>query len=252
MDLAIAKAREPGVGVVTVMNAGHMGMAAYHAMRALPHDMVGVSMTATGPRVLPTFGAEPRMGTNPIAVAAPAGEEQDFVFDMATSVVPVNKVRNTRRMGTLLPPGHIGGPDGAPIMEPSLAPEVFQLLPLGGTREQGSHKGYGLASMVEIMSSLLSGAGFATRLPRSHYRLCVAAYNIDAFTDVAGFKQNMDDYIRDLRSTPPAPGHDRVMVAGQPEWEMLAERTAHGIPLHKEVVDWFRGACAELGVDCAI
>jgi LDH2 family malate/lactate/ureidoglycolate dehydrogenase len=192
------------------------------------------------------------LGTNPIAVAAPAGEEQDFVFDMATSVVPVNKIRNSQRMGTLLPPGHIADATGTPIMEPMLAPENFRLLPLGGTREQGSHKGYGLASVAEIMCSLLSGAGFATRLPRSHYRHFLAAYNIDAFTDVAGFKQNMDEYIRDLKATPPAPGHARVMVPGQPEWEMLAERSEMGIPLHKEVVNWFRGACAKMGVDSAI
>lgn len=252
MDMAIAKARETGVGMVTVMNAGHLGMAAYHAMRALPHDMVGLCMTAAGAQVLPTFGAEPRLGTNPIAIAAPAEEEPDFVFDMATSVVPVNKVRNARRMRTLLPPAHIADGAGTPIMEPTMAPENFRLLPLGGTREQGSHKGYGLASVVEIMCSVLSGAGFATRLPRSHYRHFLGAYNIDAFTDVATFKHNMDEYIRELKSTPPAPGHDRVMVPGQPEWEMLAARSEKGIPLHKEVVEWFRGVCAEMGVHCAI
>ena len=252
MEIAIAKARETGVGVVTVHNAGHLGMAAYHAMLALPHDMVGVCMTAAGARMAPTFGREARLGTNPIAVAAPAGEEPAFVLDMATSVVPVNKLRNAYRMGNVLPPGHITDAEGRPIMEPVTAPAEYLLLPLGSTREQGSHKGYGLASVVELLCSIMSGAGFATSLPRTHYRHFVAAYDIDAFSDVGEFKRNMDDFIRDLKSTPPAAGQERVMVAGQPEWEMLEERTAKGIPLHKEVVAWFRSTCAEFGVECDI
>ena len=252
MDIAITKARDTGVGVVTVTNAGHVGMAAYHAMLALPHDMVGVCMTATGPQVLPTFGREPRLGTNPIAMAAPAGEEPAFVFDMATSVVPINKVRNARRMGSLLPPGLIGDDEGRPIMEPVEAPENFVVLPLGSTRELGSHKGYGLAGVVEIMCSLMAGAQFGMRLPRWSFRHFLAAYDIAAFSDVGEFKQTMDEFIRELKATPPAAGQERVMVAGQPEWEMLADRSVNGIPLHRDVVDWFRGTCAELGVACEI
>jgi LDH2 family malate/lactate/ureidoglycolate dehydrogenase len=252
MEMAVAKARETGVGVVTMSNAGHLGMAAYHAMLALPHDMVGMCMTATGPQVVPTFGREPRLGTNPIAFAAPAGEEQDFVFDMATSIVPINKVRNARRMGHPVPPGHIASPDGTPIMEETLAPEDFLVMPLGSTRELGSHKGYGLASVVEIMCSMLAGANFGNRLPRHAFRHFVVAYNIEAFTDVGEFKHTMDEFIRDLKSTPPAAGQERVMVAGQPEWEALADRKANGIPLHHEVVEWFRGMCAEHEVRCEI
>jgi LDH2 family malate/lactate/ureidoglycolate dehydrogenase len=252
MRLAIEKARETGVGVVTMSNAGHLGMAAYHAMLALPHDMVGMCMTATGPQVLPTFGREPRMGTNPIAYAAPAGEEQDFVFDMATSVVPVNKVRNARRMGNLLPPGIVAADDGTPVMEPVPVPDPFKLLPLGSTRESGSHKGYGLASVVEVMCSMLAGAGFGLRHPRANYRHMVAAYNIDSFSDVALFKQTMDEWIRELQATPPAAGQERVLVPGQPEFEMRADREVNGIPLHHEVVSWFRTTCAEFGVPCDV
>ena len=252
MEIAITKARETGVGAVTVFNAGHLGMAAYHAMLALPHDMVGMCMTAAGPSVVPTFGGEPRLGTNPIAVAAPAGREPAFVFDMATSVAPINKIRNAHRMGVPLPPGHIADVQGTPIMEPVDVPDEYLVLPLGSTRELGSHKGYGLASVVEILCSVMAGAGFGMRLPRGHFRHFVAAYDIDAFSDVAEFKRNMDDFLSELKATPPAPGHDRVLVAGQPEWEMLEERTARGIPLHHEVVAWFRDTCAELGVPCDI
>ena len=252
MEIAIAKARDTGVGVVTVTNAGHLGMAAYHAMLALPHDMVGMCMTATGAQVLPTFGREPRLGTNPIAIAAPAGKEPAWVLDMATSVVPINKLRNAHRMGTVLPPGQIADADGNPLMEPVVAPADYLVLPLGGTREQGSHKGYGLAAAVEILCSILAGAQFGLRLPRHSFRHYLAAYDISAFSDVAQFKETMDDFIGQLKATPPAPGHDRVMVAGQPEWEALEDRTANGIPLHEEVVAWFRNTCAEFSVPCDV
>jgi L-2-hydroxycarboxylate dehydrogenase (NAD+) len=252
MGIAVAKARDTGVGVVTVTNSGHLGMAAYHAMLALPHDMIGVCMTAAGASVLPTFGREPKLGTNPIAIAAPAGEEQPWVFDMATSIVPVNKLHNAHRMGSMLPPGHIADAEGTPIMESVLAPETFNLLPLGSTREQGSHKGYGLASAVEVLCSIMSGARWATQLPRWSFRHYLAAYDVSAFGDINEFKSNMDEWLRELKATPTAPGHDRVLVAGQPEHEMFIDRTANGIPLHHEVVDWFRSTCAEFGVACAI
>ena len=252
MEIAIEKARSTGIGVVTMFNGGHVGMAAYHAMLALPHDMIGVCMTATGPDVAPTFGRAPRLGTNPIAIAAPTREERPWVFDMATSVVPVNKVRNARRMGTLLPPGTIAAEDGTPVMEPAPVPDDYILLPLGTNRDSGSHKGYGLAVAVDIMCSVLSGTDYGMQAGRQNYRHYVAAYNIDAFSDVGEFKARMDDFIRELKATPPATGHDRVMVAGDPEWDALEERSVKGIPLHREVVEWFRGVCAEFDVECEV
>lgn len=252
MEIAMRKARNCGVGVVTMFNGGHVGMAAYHAMLALPRDMIGVCMTATGPDVLPTFGRIPRLGTNPVAIAAPALEEPAWVFDMATSVIPVNKARNARRMGALLPPGVIGAPDGTPIMEPSPVPDDFNLLPLGTGRESGSHKGYGLAMAVDILCSVLAGSDYGVRAGRQNYRHYVAAYDIDAFSDVAEFKARMDDFIRDLRATPPAEGQERVLVAGDPEWAALADRSERGVPLHREVAAWLRAACAESGVACEI
>ena len=131
-------------------------------------------------------------------------------------------------------------------MEPVLAPDDFQLLPLGTDRGSGSHKGYGLAVAVDILCSVLAGADFGIRAGRLHFRHYVAAYDIDAFSDVGDFKARMDDFIQELKATPPAAGHDRVLVAGQPEWEALDERSVRGIPLHRDVVDWFQGVCAEL------
>jgi L-2-hydroxycarboxylate dehydrogenase (NAD+) len=253
MEIAIAKAKRTGIGVVTMGRAGHVGMAAYHAMMALPHNMIGICLSGTPPQVLPTFGAEPRLGTNPIAVAVPTKNEDPFVLDIATSVVAINKFRIAKRLGATIPGGMLADMEGTPIMEAGLVPGEFLGLPMGALRELGSHKGYGLACVVEVLSTVLGGFGFAARNTRSapggfaHY---VAAYDIDAFTDVPEFKQTMDDFLQTLKATRPAPGHERVLVPGQLEAEATAERTTSGIPLHKEVVEWFRGTCAELSITC--
>ena len=253
MDIAIAKAKQTGVGIVTMGRAGHVGMAAYHAMLALPHDMVGICLSGTPPQVLPTFGAEPRLGTNPIAVAVPTNEESPFVLDIATSVVAINKFRIAKRLGATIPGGMLADMEGTPIMEAGLVPDEFLGLPTGALRELGSHKGYGLACVVEILTTVLGGFGFAARNTRqspggfAHY---VAAYDIDAFTSVPEFKQTMDDFLQTLKTTKPAPGHERVLVPGQIEAEATEDRISQGIPLHKEVVEWFRGTCAELGLHC--
>jgi LDH2 family malate/lactate/ureidoglycolate dehydrogenase len=153
-------------------------------------------------------------------------------------------------------PGWIAEPDGTPIMETRPVPPgvmyglgAYNLLPLGGTREQGSHKGYGLGLFVEVLATLLAGAvpnmvEDTSPLGRHHF----AAYNIAAFDDVDHFKDTMDTMLQTLQETPPAPGHERVLYPGLPEAESIAERRANGIPLHLEVIDWFNRACDELGV----
>ena len=248
MEIAIQKAQQTGIGMVTIHNGTHLGMASYHAMMALQYDMIGVCMSSTPPRVLPTFGREPRLGTNPIAIAAPAKEEPPFVLDMATSAVALNKITIARRLGVDLEGGWIADQDGTPIMKPGAAPETFLGLPLGSTRELGSHKGYGLGCMVDILCGMLSGGGFAMATDRSHFKHMVAAYKIDAFTPVDQFKEAMDDFLRTLKDTPPAPGHQRVLYAGLPEDEAEQERRANGIPLHQDVIQWFQTICTELDV----
>ena len=181
MDLAIQKAKAVGVGMVTIGNARHLGMASYHSMLALKHDMIGVCMTSCPPSVLPTFGAEARLGSNPIAIAVPAKNEPPFVFDAATSSVAVNKVRIARQLGVKMEPGWIADLDGNPIMEEADPPETFNLLPLGGTRELGSHKGYGLSCVVDILAGALTGFGYGAVPGRSNFGHYVAAYSIDAF-----------------------------------------------------------------------
>ena len=252
MDIAIQKAKNVGVGMVTIGNARHLGMASYHAMMAVEHDMIGVCMTSCPPSVVPTFGAEPRLGTNPIAVAAPAKNEPPFVFDAATSSVAGNKVNIARRLGVKMEPGWLADGDGNPIMEEADPPEKYTLLPLGSTRELGSHKGYGLSCMVDIMAGLLTGVGYGAVPGRPNFGHYVAAYSIDAFTDPDDFKEMMDEWMGMMKSTKPAPGHDRVMVAGQPEAEVEAVRREDGIPLHPDVAQWMRDTCAELSVPCLV
>ncbi|MBM3933329.1 MAG: Ldh family oxidoreductase [SAR202 cluster bacterium] len=241
MSLAIEKAKKTGVGVVIMRNAGHSGAIGTHAMMAVEHDMIGMCMTAGGMRVLPTFGAEVRLGTNPIAVAAPAGKEIPFLFDAATCSVAHNKIRLAQRLKVQVLGGWIADDDGTPIMEPHDPPPHDEplLLPLGSTREMGSHKGYGFGLFPNIFGTVLSGTfppmvtGIRTN---EHY---FAAYNIAAFVDVAEFKEKMDRMLRTLLETKPAPGHDRVIYPGIIEHEEEQKRRKYGIPLHKDVVKWF-------------
>jgi LDH2 family malate/lactate/ureidoglycolate dehydrogenase len=262
MEIAIEKAKNVGLGMVTMMNGRHMGMASYHAMIALKHDMIGMCMTSIGPGMPPTFGAEPRLGTNPIAVAAPADKEAPFVFDAATTVIAMNKLLLARRSGIKLSPGWVADANGTPIMEEVDPPEPnsTMLLPLGSTREMGSHKGYGLACVVDIFSGILTGGGYGAfagdsstgAIGGARCNHCVVAYNIESFMEVAQFKKTMDEWLVMLKSTKPAPGHDRVYYPGLLEAECEIEYRAKGIPLHTEVVGWIRGICNKFDIDCYV
>lgn len=254
MELAIEKARAVGVGSVTLKNSRHLGAVGHFARIATEHDMVGMCLSAAGNTVLPTFGAIPRLGTNPISIAAPTRSEPVFLFDAATSAVAGNKIILARRLGAELAPGWIADEQGVPIMHPTTVPEGgytgigLRQLPLGGNREQGSHKGYGLALMVEILAAMLSGAPALVVENTSGYKHFFAAWDIDAFTDVDTFKDNMDRLLQTLLETPPHPGAERVIYPGLPEFEAEAERRVMGIPLHPEVIDWFDNTTDQLGL----
>ncbi len=247
MELAIEKAKQMGVAAVAANNGRHFGAAAYHAAMAIPHDMIGLSMTVGGLLVAPTHGAQAMVGLNPLSIAAPAAEEAPFIFDASMSSVAGNKVRLAQRLGEDLLPGWVAMPDGTPIMDPQPVPEEFLMLPLGGTREIGSHKGYSLAAAIDILAGIMANAG--TALQRfngvGHH---FTVFNIAAFTDVDEFKQHMDAYLRALRETAPAPGAERVIYAGLEEHEAEIERSERGIPYHPEVIEWFRGCLQELGL----
>ena len=250
MRLAMDKARKVGVGIVTVHNSGHFGAIGHFAMQAAQADMVGACFTAAGLHVVPTFGSKPLLGTNPIALAAPARREAPLLFDAATSAIAGNKIRLAMRIGSPLLAGWVTDKEGTPIMEekPVFNRDDFFQAPLGGTREQGSHKGYGLALMAEVLSTLLAGALPTMLDPGSGSKNQFAAYDIAAFTDLERFKDTMDQMLRTLRTSAPAPGQERVLYPGLSEAEELAHRRAHGIPLHKEVIQWFGECTAQMGL----
>src|SRR5213593_1961315 len=185
MRLAVDKARAVGVGVVTVYNSGHFGAIGHFAMQAAQQDMIGVCFTGASVSVVPTFAAKPMIGTNPIAIAAPARREAPLLFDAETSAIAGNKIRLAIRLGSPLLPGWVTDKDGEPIMEekPVFNRDDFFQAPLGGSREQGSHKGYGFAMMAEVLSTVLAGALPTMLNSASGSKTHFAAYNIEAFTD---------------------------------------------------------------------
>ncbi len=248
MELAMDKAEQCGMGSVAVNNGRHFGAAGYHAQLALKRNMIGMAMTQGGVYMPPTFGATTMIGVNPIAFAAPTRDEAPFIYDASTSSVAANKIVLAQRLGINIPGGWIAKLDGTPVMEEGPAPKEFRMLPVGGTREIGSHKAYSQAVFADILCGLLSGGGpgFTDLQSSCHHFI---AYRIDAFTDLESFKDDMDLYMKTLRECEPVKGEERVLYAGLPEYETYQDRSVNGIPYHPEVIDWYKKKTAELGVE---
>src|SRR5690606_15054500 len=158
MEIAIEKARVAGTGWVAVRNSNHFGIAGHHAMMALEHDMIGLAMTNASPLVAPTFSIERLLGTNPIAVAIPAGEQPPFVADFATTTAANGKLEILQRKNKDAPLGWIQKKNGDPSENPHELKDGGALIPLGSDYEHGSHKGFCLGAWVDIFSAVLSGA----------------------------------------------------------------------------------------------
>ncbi|MGB5758459.1 MAG: Ldh family oxidoreductase [Acidimicrobiales bacterium] len=247
MDLAIAKAEQCGIGAVSVTNGRHYGAAGYHAHRAVPHNMIGVSMTIGGLMVVPTFGSKPMVGLNPIAVAVTGGRLADFVFDASMSSVAGNKIRIAQRLGANVLPGWISDGAGNPIMTETAVPETWWMLPTGGVRDGGSHKGYSLAMMVDVLCGVLGGDPPGFIRPSGDVSHHFMAYRIDAFCDRDEFSDHMETFLTGLIETPPAAEGDRVVYAGLVAHETERDRRENGIPYHPDVVRYFRDLASEVG-----
>jgi LDH2 family malate/lactate/ureidoglycolate dehydrogenase len=248
MEMAIGKARNSGIGMVAVRNSRHYGMSAYYSMMALPHDMIGIAMTNASRQVVPTFGREARFGTNPMCFAVPTEKELPFVLDMATTTAAAGKLELAARQGKSIPQGWALNERAEATDDPKTAQKARRLLPLGGSREGGSHKGYGLAVLVEILCGVLTGTLTALngdQDPRGHF---FAAIRIDTFRPIDEFKRDMDRLIFDLKTTPPIEGQSRVYTAGEIEFETAEERTEHGIPLLSSVRKGLREVGGLVGV----
>ncbi len=250
MKLAISKSKNVGSGWIAVRNSNHFGIAAQHALLALEEDMIGIVMTNASALVAPTFSIERLLGTNPICVAIPAGDEPPFVADLATTTAANGKLEILQRKNQEAPQGWIQDKDGHISTNPHELKAGGALLPLGGDREHGSHKGYALGAIVDIFSGVLSGANYGPWVPPFPAYVPIpenmpgkgighffGAMRIDAFRTAQAFKKDMDQWLTRFRQAKPAKGFDQVLVPGDPERLMEAERRANGIPLMHAVVE---------------
>lgn len=249
MKLAIAKARTCGSGWVAVKNSNHFGIAAYHALLAAENDMIGIAMTNASPLVSPTFTAERLLGTNPICYVFPAGRNAPVIVDMATSAAANGKLEIAQRANKQVPSGWIQGPDGQSLTDPAALKAGGSLLPLGGDREHGSHKGYGLGAIVDILSGILPGANYGPWVPPfvafldplpdlpgdglGHF---LGAIRIDGFRPAVEFKQHLDQWIERFKAAAPIDPEQPVVIPGEPEAQFEADRRKNGIPLVDAVI----------------
>jgi LDH2 family malate/lactate/ureidoglycolate dehydrogenase len=252
MDLAIAKAKDTGAGFVSIRGSNHYGAASHYSMMALPHNMIGFSMTVGGLGVTVTGGRGRRIGINPLSVAAPAGEHLPFVLDIATSVVAAGKLELARMKEVQVPVGWIVDKDGESTTDPNEFWKGGAIMPLGGALETGGYKGYGLSVMIDILAGVLSGGGFAGELRESmqsggtcHFQ---GALLIDGFGSVSNFKAIMDRMIAYLKATEAAEGSSGVLVHGEREILAERERTLKGIPYHRDVVERLEPFASSVGV----
>lgn len=262
MNIAIRKAKEVGTGWVSVKNSNHYGIAGYHAMMALEEDMIGISMTNASPLVAPTFSADRMLGTNPIAVAIPAKTQPAFVADMATTTAANGKLEILQRKKMEAPLGWVQDKDGNPTTNAHGVKDGGALLPLGGNRENGSHKGYILGSIVDIFSAVLSGANYGPWVPPfvsflqpsdnpvgdgiGHF---FGAMRVDAFRPKEDFLNHMDNWISTFRKSNTINGQEKVLIPGDPEREMEKERMNNGIPLLAPVVEDLQSLAAKFDLE---
>jgi L-2-hydroxycarboxylate dehydrogenase (NAD+) len=253
MQVAIDKAKNVGTGWVSVQNSNHFGIAGIHAMMALENDMIGIAMTNASALVAPTFSKDKMLGTNPIAVAIPAGNEAPFVADFATTTAANGKLEILQRKNKPLPKGWAQDKDGIESINAHELKDGGALLPLGGDREGSSHKGYMLGSIVDIFSAVLSGANYGpwvppfpayipmpTNMPGKGIGHFFGAMRIDAFRPAQDFKTDMDKWIQAFKNAAPISSSQKVIIPGEPEVEFEKDRRANGIPLLNEVVEDLR------------
>ncbi|MGB3617981.1 MAG: Ldh family oxidoreductase [Catalinimonas sp.] len=260
-DEAMDRADAHGAGFISVRNTNHYGAAGYYVVRCLAREQIGWSMTNTTKLVAPLWGGVRMLGTNPIAIAFPGLEEPPVVIDMATSAAAYGKIEIARRKQEPVPEGWCIDGEGNFTTDPNGMVEGGALLPLGSDREHGGHKGYCLSAMVDILCAVLSGANWGPFVPPFALRQEVpersvgagighffGAMAIDGFRDPHEFKQQIDDWIRTFRATPPQPGQERVLIPGDPERDAFEIRMRTGIPVIEAVLNDLRTVAERTGV----
>jgi L-2-hydroxycarboxylate dehydrogenase (NAD+) len=262
MEKAIEKANLSGTGWVACRNSNHFGIAGYYAMMALEHDMTGICLTNANPLVAPTFSVSRLLGTNPVAVAVPAGVQPPFVADFATTPIARGKLEVSVKKGEKTLIGYVQDQEGKPTDDPDILRKGGSMLPLGGDRDHGSHKGYCLSAIVDILSAVFSGAGFGPFVPPSVAYLPLppegngvgtghffGAMRIDAFREKDEFKAAMDKWIETFRNAKSAEGQPAVLIPGDVEREQELLNKKNGICLMPKVISELNLIAAETGID---
>jgi LDH2 family malate/lactate/ureidoglycolate dehydrogenase len=262
MDIAIEKAKTYGCGFTAIKNSNHFGIAAYHAMKALPHNMIGIAMTNASPLVAPTHGKQRMLGTNPMCFVFPAGRNQPVVVDMATSAAANGKLEIAQRSGKEIPSGWVQTKEGAITKDPHGLKEGGALLPLGSSVAHGSHKGFALSSVVDIFCGVLGGANYGpwvppfvafleplANLPGEGLGHFVGAIRVDAFRPAIEFKNNMDQWIEAFKNAERIDPEVPIIIPGEPEFEAEQIRSKEGIPLHPEVVKDLKQLAEKFKID---
>ena len=250
MQMAIDKARQTGVAFTAVSHSNHYGAAAYWAMMALPHDMIGFSSTNAPAAVAPTGGCLAMFGTNPFAVAVPADRELPMVLDLATTVVARGRINLYAKQNKPLEPGWAFDAQGAPTTDPLVAMKGL-LAPIGG------YKGYGIMLAVDLLCGVMTGSNYGAHFPGfladnmsepTDVGSVFAAVNIESFLDASEFKKAVDQALREIKASPKADGVKRIYIPGEIEFEMKAERLANGIPIPESVVEDFLALGRKMGI----
>lgn len=265
MEIAIKKAKEVGTGWVSTRASNHYGIAGYYSMMALEHDMIGICMTNANPLVAPTFSVSKLLGTNPIAVAIPADKQPPFVADFATTPIARGKLAVAEKKGEKVREGYVLDKEGNPSTDPAILKEGGVMVTLGGDYEHGSHKGYCMASVVDIFSAVLSGANFGPFVPPSVAYLPVlnekvgegtghffGAMRIDAFQKADDFKKMMDKWIETHRNAKSIKGKPPVIIPGDPERQKEEELMKNGINIIPAVAIDLKEIAESLNADFKI
>lgn len=250
MEMAIEKAKEYGMGMVAVRNSTHYGIAGYYPLMAAKEGMIGITGTNARPSIAPTFGVENMLGTNPLTIGFPTDEDFPFVLDCATSITQRGKIEHYARIGKTMPYGWVIDDNGEAVTDPDIALEglvkgTCALTPLGGIGEElAGYKGYGYATVVEVLSAALQGGSFLHQLTgvgtngeKEPYHLghFFMAIDINAFTDQKEFEKTSGDILRALRASKKAKGEERIYTAGEKEYLAFLERSEKGVPLNPAV-----------------
>ncbi len=262
MKMAIEKAKKLGMGMVAVRNSTHYGFAGYYALMAVKENLIGITGTNARPSIAPTFGVENMLGTNPLTFGIPTDEAFPFLLDCATSVTQRGKIELYQRQGKTMPKGWVIDENGESKTDPNevlkdLIAGKAALTPLGGIGEEtAGYKGYGYATVVEILSAALQQGAYLKMLTgfkdgkKVPYNLghFFIAIDINAFTDVDDFKRTTGNILRELRASKKMPGQNRIYTAGEKEYEVWMNRKDKGIPFGSELLKEFKDICNEYGV----